>query len=122
MKRITTRIAALSVLAGACVFLFGSSINSNQKQEQYNPSVKSLVSHLEIVSTKMLGPNVLEVMMRNGYQKDLTAVVAFKGPDSYSRRDYIFAEMEQDQNLSPGATDRFVYTIDSKEEENILIK
>src|SRR5215813_8392732 len=114
MTKIRSRVSILSLLAVVCVcvLFLGSSIKSKIKQEQYNPSVKSLVPHLEIISTKMVGPHVLEVMMRNGYQKDITAVVAFRGDDRYSRRDYLFAEVEQDQKLSPGATDRFVYTID----------
>jgi hypothetical protein len=88
---------------------------------QLNGTVKSLVSNLEIVQSKMIGPNTLQVIMRNGYKKDITAVVASIGPEKVSRRDYIYSELEQDQKLSPGAADEFLYTIDSPEEENVVI-
>lgn len=88
---------------------------------QLNPAVKSLVSNLEIVQSKMIGSNTLQVIMRNGYKKDITAVVASIGPEKVIRRDYIYAELEQDQKLSPGAADEFLYSIDSREEENIVI-
>ena len=89
--------------------------------EQLNPTIKSLISKLEIVQSKMIGPNTLQVIMRNGYQKDITAVVASIGPEKVIRRDYIYAELEQDQKLLPGASDEFLYSIDSQEEESIVI-
>jgi hypothetical protein len=124
MERIKARvfIPYLLVGLGVCIFLFGSSIKSNIAPKQFNPSVKSVVSKLEIIETKMLGPNVLQVIMRNGYSKDITAVVASIGEEKVTRRDYIFAEREQSQKLSPGATDEFSYTIDSNEQENVVIK
>jgi hypothetical protein len=88
---------------------------------QINPSVKSLVSKLEIVQSKMIGPNTLQVIMKNSYQKDITAVVASIGAEKVIRRDYIYAELEQDQKLSAGAADEFLYSIDSREEENVVV-
>ena len=114
--------SVLLVSLGGCILLFGSSIKSDIAPKQFNPSVKSAVSKLEIIQTQMLGPRVLQVIMKNGYSKDITAVVASIGPDKVTRTDYIFAEMEQHQKLSPGETDIFIYTIDSSEEENIVIK
>lgn len=93
----------------------------NPSERQLNPSVRSLVSELEIVQSKMIGPNTLQVIMRNGYQKDITAVVASIGDEKTIRRDYVYAELERDQKLSPGAADEFLYSIDSSDEENIDI-
>jgi hypothetical protein len=124
MKRIKAKVLIPYFLVGfgVCIFLFGSSIESDTAPKQFNPSVNSAVSQLEIIQMKMLGPNVLQVTMRNGCSKDITAVVASIGPTKVTRTDYIFAELEQDQKLSPGATDKFLYTIDSSEQENIVIK
>jgi hypothetical protein len=128
MNRIKIRTSILYFLGGlfVCVFLFGSSIKSNvnlnKESQEFTPSIKCLASKLEILKTKMLGPNVLQVIMKNGYSKNITAVVAFLGDEKVTRRDYIYAELEENQKLSPGATDEILYTIDSKEEENIVIK
>jgi hypothetical protein len=128
MKRIKAKVSMPYLLVGmfVSVFLIGSTIKSNVKpdkeNDQFNLSVKCLASKLEILQTKMLGPNVLQVIMKNGYPKDITAVVTFIGDEKVTRTDYIYAELEKDQKLSPGATDEFLYSIDSKEEENIVIK
>ena len=124
MKRIKARVSIPYLLAtfGACIFLLGSSIKSNVAPRQFNPTVKIAVSKLEIIETKMLSPNVIQVFMRNGYSKDITAVVASIGDHKVTRRDYIYAETEQHQKLPPGATDDFLYGVDSIDEENIVIK
>jgi hypothetical protein len=124
MKRIKARASILYLLAGlgTCILLFGSFTKSNTAQQQFNPIVTTEVPKLEIIQTKMLGPNVLEVIMRNGYSKDITAVVASIGDTKTTRTDYIFAEREQSQTLSPGETDNFTYTVDSTDQENIVIK
>jgi hypothetical protein len=128
MKRIKAKLSISYFLVGmfVCVFLIGSTIKSNVKpsmdSDHFTPSVQSLASKLEVVQTKMLGPNVFQVIVKNGYSKDITAVVAFLGDEKVTRTDYIYAELERDQKLSPGATDEFLYTIDSKDEENIVIK
>src|SRR6185503_8589394 len=114
-------IPYLLVGLGICLSIFGPSIKSNVAPRQFNPTVRSEVSKLEIIQTAMLGPNALQVIMKNGYSKDITAVVAAFGDEKVTRVDYIFAELEERQKLSPGATDEFSYTIDSKEEENIVI-
>jgi hypothetical protein len=99
-----------------------NSFKTDASKKQRSPLVRSLVSKLEIVQSKMIGPNTLQVIMRNGYQKDITAVVASLGDEKTIRRDYIYAELERDQKLSPGAADEFLYSIDSSEEENIVIR
>ena len=115
-------IPYLLVGLGICLSIFGPSIKSNVAPRQFNPTVRSEVSKLEIIQTAMLGPNVLQVIMKNGYSKDITAVVAAIGDHKTTRTDYIFAEMGQYQKLSPGATDEFLYGIASSEEENIVIR
>lgn len=124
MRRIKARVSMTYLLAGfgVCIFLLGSSIKSYVAPKQFNPTVKLAVSKLEIIEMKMLGPHVLQVIMKNGYSKDITAVVASIGDYETNRVDYIYAEGEEYQKLSPGATDDFLYGIDSKEEENIVIK
>ena len=72
-------IPYLLVGLGVCVSIFGPSIKSNVAPKQFNPTVRSEVSKLEIIQTAMLGPNVLQVIMKNGYAKDITAVVACIG-------------------------------------------
>src|SRR5213075_3215563 len=74
-----------------------NSVKTATSKDQSNPSIRSLVSKLEIVRSKMIGPNTLQVMMRNGYQKDITAVVASMGDEKTIRRDYVYAELERDQ-------------------------
>lgn len=124
MQIIRARVAIPHLLVGfgVCISIFGPSIKSNVAPRQFNPTVRSEVSKLEIIQTAMLGPNVLQVIMKNGYSTDITAVVAYIGDHKTTRTDYIYAEMEQDQKLSPGATDYFIYTIDSIEQENVVIK
>ena len=124
MRIIRSRISIpyLLVGLGVCISIFGPSIKSNVAPRQFNPTVRSEISKLEIIQTAMLGPNVLQVIMKNGCSKDITAVVASIEDHKTTRRDYIYAEMEQDQKLSPGATDEFSYGIDSSEDENIVIK
>ena len=124
MRIIRARVAIPHLLVGfgVCISIFGPSIKSNVAPRQFNPTVRSEVSKLEIIQTGMLGPNALQVIMKNGYSKDITAVVAAIGNHKTTRTDYIFAELEHRQQLSPGATDEFSYTIDSIEEENIVIK
>ncbi len=124
MQRIKARVSIPYILAvfGVCVFLLGSSIKSYVGPKQFDPTVKLAVSKLEIIEMKMLSPNVIQVFMRNGYSKDITAVVTSIGERETNRRDYIFAEGEEYQKLSPEAIDDFLYGIDSKEEENIVIK
>src|SRR5215831_5273667 len=117
MKKIRTKMSIFYLLAGVCVSVFLLSLpikSSIKQQEEFHPSVRSLVPNLEIVSTNMLGPHVLQVKMKNNYDKDITAVVASIGEEKISRKDYLFAELEREQKLAPGATDEFLYTIDSK--------
>lgn len=120
--RVKAPIYYLLVGFGVCCFLLGSSMKSNTAPRQLNPSVKSLVPKLEVIQTKMLGPHVLEVIMKNNYSKDITAVVAAIGDYKVTRTGFMYAEAERDQKLSPGATYDFSYTVDSSEEENIVIK
>jgi hypothetical protein len=49
-------------------------------------------------------------------------VVAAIGDYKVTRTGFMYAELERDQKLSPGATYDFIYTIDSSEQENIVIK
>ncbi len=120
--RARVSIPYLLVGLGVCISIFGPSIKSNVAPKQFNPSVRSEVTKLEIIQTAMLGPNVLQVIMKNGYAKDITAVVTYIGDHKTSRTDYIYAELEHRQKLSPGATDEFSYGITSSEDENIVIK
>lgn len=65
---------------------------------------------LEILDTKQHPNDVVEVTLKNGYQKDITAIAATAGDAQSFRGDYIYAEIESGQRLAPGATDMFLYT------------
>jgi hypothetical protein len=69
----------------------------------------SLCPGMEVVSERLVAGSTVEVIMRNGYGKDITAVVARIGTDTTERTDYIGAELEKDQKISPGGTDRFLF-------------
>jgi hypothetical protein len=86
-------------------------IAAEERSVKLEPSV--VVSDglkLEIVALKHLPNDVVEVTMRNGYRKDITAIAATVGDSQSFRRDYIYAESEANQKLSAGATDLFLYT------------
>ena len=120
IRRYSFATICLCLAIGLLSFKLDKS-RTDASADQLNPAVKSLVSNLEIVQSKMIGPNILQVIMRNGYQKDITAVVASIGPNKVIRRDYLYAELQRDQTLSPGAADEFLYSIDSRDEENVVI-
>ena len=113
-------IPYLLVGFGVCVSIFGPSIKSNVTTKQFNPTVRSEVTKLEIIQTAMLGPNTLQVIMRNGYKKDITAIVTAVGKDITVQRDYIYAELEPNQKLSAGASDVFLFN--PQPGEDIVIK
>jgi len=64
---------------------------------------------LEIAEVKHHPNDVVEVTMRNGYRKDITAIAASAGDIQSFHTDYIYAESEANQKLAPGASDMFLY-------------
>lgn len=123
MKRVETIALKPYVLGFFCVcmfvalssFKFGA-FGANASKKQINPIVRSLFPELEITEVKQLGEYTLQVIVRNGYKKDITAVVASVGPYSAEkykivRADYIAAELEKDQKLSSGASDMFLFDL-----------
>ena len=66
---------------------------------------------LEIVSVKQWPNDLVEVTMKNGFEKDITAIAASAAGKQSFRRDYVVAELEAFQKLAPGATDQFLYSL-----------
>jgi hypothetical protein len=64
---------------------------------------------LEIVEVKQLANDVVEVTIRNGYKRDITAIAASAGDDQSFHTDYIYAEAKAYQKLAPGTSDIFLY-------------
>ena len=98
---------------------------ASASKKQLDSTVRSLFPELEITEVKQLGEYTLQVIVRNGFKKDITAVVASVGEysvDKYKivRRDYIPAELEKDQKLSSGASDDFLFN--PKPGEEIVIR
>jgi preprotein translocase subunit YajC len=65
---------------------------------------------LEILGIKQHPNDIVEVTMKNGYEREVTAIVASAGNSQSFRRDYAYAEAEVDQKLAPGASDMFLYS------------
>src|ERR1041384_513451 len=65
---------------------------------------------LEIIQIKRHPNDVLEVIIKNGYPKNITAIAASTEAGQTFNTDYIYAESEINQRLAPGATDMFLFT------------
>jgi len=61
------------------------------------------------VEVKQHSSEIIEVTIKNGYKKDITAVAASAGEGQSFHTDYIYAEAEPDQKLAPGMSDIFLY-------------
>jgi hypothetical protein len=99
-------------ILGFCTFV---QLNSNNNLASISSKslpigVKNLTSKLEVVETKQLSEHSIQLKIRNGYDKDITAIIAAIGDKQFFRRDYIYAEIEQYQKLATGEIDDFVYT------------
>jgi hypothetical protein len=116
------RLAVLILIVAACLLMIGggSSANRPTTQKTISPEswtvesvppetiVKSLVK-LTPVSATILADNVLDVTLRNDYDKDVTAVVAAYNRGHIYHREYLFSQIKARQTLAPGATDLFHY-------------
>ncbi len=116
------RLAMLILIAAACLLMIGggSSANRPTTQKTISPEgwtvesvppetiVKSLVKLTPVTAT-ILADNVLDVTLRNDYDKDVTAVAAeYAGGHTY-HREYLSSQIKSRQTLAPGATDLFYY-------------
>src|ERR1051326_3021623 len=97
-----------------------SDFRASASKNQLEFSVKNPFSELEIIQANLLGPGTVQVIMRNGYKKDITAIVTAVGKDITVQRDYIYAELEPNQKLSAGASDVFLFN--PQPGEDIVIK
>jgi len=79
---------------------------------QLDIRASSLFRKLPIISVRQIGPRTVQVIFRNDYEKDITALIFSVGASKVIRRDYILAELEKDQRLSAGAADNLVNTVD----------
>ena len=116
------RLAVLILIAAACLLMIGggSSANRPTTQKTISPEgwtvesvppetiVKSLVK-LTPVSATILADNVLDVTLRNDYDKDVTAVAAEYAGGIRYHREYLYSLIASRQTLVPGATDLFHY-------------
>ena len=75
--------------------------------------MRSLLPKLEITEVKPVSADTVRFVVRNGYDKDITAVITTLGPGRVIRRDYITAELDKYQKLASGASDDFLYGADS---------
>jgi len=91
-----------------------NSFKASAYKKRSNSQVTTFLKGLEITQVKELIPSLIQVIIKNNYPKDITAVVA-TSPGKFFRTDYIFAEMEKDQKLAPGASDEFVYNLNPGE-------
>ena len=103
-----------------CIALILSAFNLNStkvkaNKKQIESQVTTSLKELEIVQVNQLGPSTLQVIIKNGYQKDITALVASSNGDKDFRRDYVFSELEKDQKLGAGASDEFLYNLNPGE-------
>jgi len=132
MKRIKSIAIKPYLLGFFCVCMLVAlssfkldSFRASASKKQLDSTVKSLFPELEITEVKQLGEYTLQVIVRNGFKKDITAVVASVGPysvDKYTivRREYLVAELEKDQKFSSGASDDFSFS--PKPGEEIVIR
>jgi hypothetical protein len=79
-------------------------------------SVKSVLPGIRITAIMRLGPKVVQVKLRNAYDRDVTAVVASVGDEKFVRVDYIYAELEENQKLAAGMSDEFEYGFEPGDE------
>ncbi|MGA9769603.1 MAG: hypothetical protein WBV94_11220 [Blastocatellia bacterium] len=93
-----------------------SDFRVNASKTQLEFSVKSPFPELEIIQANLLGLGTVQVIMRNGYKKDITAIVTAVGKDTTVQRDYIYAELEPNQKLSAGGSDKFLFNPQPGEE------
>lgn len=103
----------ISIVVILSSFKLGS-FKANAYKKQIESQVKTSLKELEMTQAQELGPGIIQVIIKNGYQKDITAIVA-SSEGKFFRRDYIFAELEKDQKLSPGASDEFLYNLEPGE-------
>lgn len=112
-----------SLVCVCCALVIGSGSSSGRQMNKSgsSPSILQPIGvsvrdglKLEIVSLKHLSDGlVVEVTMKNGFEKDITAVGALSesaGVKQSFRTDYVVAEVEAFQKLAPGATDQFLYS------------
>lgn len=116
------RLAMLILIAAGCLPVIGggSSANRPTTQKTISPEgwtvesvppetiVKSLVK-LTAVGATILADNVLDVTLRNDYDKDVTAVAAEYTAGHRYHREYLSSQITSRQTLAPGATDLFYY-------------
>lgn len=105
-------IIACSLVVGAGSrpgVLIGILVNRSHAA-QSEPVVVSDGLKLELVEIKHLSKDVIEVVVRNRYKKEITGVAAVAGSHQSFHRDYIYAETESSQKLATGAVDSFLYS------------
>jgi hypothetical protein len=66
---------------------------------------------LQISDLKDLGNHVVEFVIRNRYNKDITAFAATVGDNRAVHEDYIYAEPESGQRIAPGGTETLAYAV-----------
>lgn len=114
LKSYSLLFFCICIVLGLSAFMLNSNkVKANKKQIEFQ--VTTNLKELEIVQTNQLGPSTLQVIIKNGYQKDITALVASSNGDKDFRRDYVYAELEKDQKLAAGASDEFLYNLNPGE-------
>lgn len=116
------RLAMLILIVAACLLMIGggSSANRPTTQKTISPegwTVESVppkaivesLTKLTPVSATILADNVLDVTLRNDYDKDVTAVAAEYAGGHLYHREYLYSLIASRQTLAPGATDLFHY-------------
>ena len=104
-----------SATLGALLILSASRVGSSKASgtAQLDFRARSALRSLPVTGIKRLGGETVEILYRNDYEKNITAVVFSVGPSNYIRRDYIYAELEPHQRLTPGATDDLLHHIET---------
>jgi hypothetical protein len=95
------------------------SFRANAYKQSIESEVKTSLTGLRIEQITRLGPGTIQVIIKNEYSKDITAVAASSSRGTDFRRNYISAESEKNQKLSPGASDDFSYNANPG--ENVVI-
>lgn len=118
-------VFALFAIMGLSAFRSGSSKPPGSSHQHLDVSVRSVLPKLEILSITSIAPGTVEYLVRNGYDKDITAVVTRLSDSArtthFMRRDYIYAGLEERQKLPAGKTDNFFYSPDPPGKEIVIV-
>ena len=104
--------SALCAIVGLSALRIGApSLNASTRQQDI--VVRSLLPKLEITGLTQISPTTVRFILRNGYEKDITAVIITLEPGRVIRTDYVYAELPKHQQIASGASDDFLSGIDA---------